>query len=55
MTTEITNSVQLRRYIRASVTRAVVEEVARRPRGRYTIRQLITRDARWMLEHSFRT
>ena len=55
MTTEITNSVQLRRYIRASVTQAVVEEVARRPRGRYTIRQLITRDARWMLEHSFRT
>jgi hypothetical protein len=33
MTTEITNSGQLRRYIRSSVTRAIVEEVARRPRG----------------------
>jgi hypothetical protein len=32
MTTEITNSVQLRRFIRASVTRAIVEEVAPRPR-----------------------
>jgi hypothetical protein len=33
MTTEVANSVQLRRYIRTSVTRTVVDEVARRPRG----------------------
>jgi hypothetical protein len=33
MTVEITNSGQLRRYITASVTRAIVEEIARRPHG----------------------
>jgi hypothetical protein len=33
VTVEIANSGQLRRYIRSSVSRAIVEEVARRPRG----------------------
>jgi hypothetical protein len=33
MTTEITTSGQLRRHIRASVTRAIIDEIARRPRG----------------------
>jgi hypothetical protein len=33
MTVEIATSAALRRYIAASVTRAIVEEIARRPRG----------------------
>jgi hypothetical protein len=33
VSTAINNSAQLRRHIRSSVSRAIVEEIARRPRG----------------------
>jgi hypothetical protein len=33
MTIEIVSSGELRRYIRSSVTRAIVDEIARRPRA----------------------
>jgi hypothetical protein len=46
VTTEITTGGQLRRYIGASVTRAIVEEIARRPRvfERFLRRRIRDRD-----------